>query len=124
MKRKNVIFLLLLFIAISTLFNACIKLLSGYWEYEFANESSYTIQITLNKKYASSEQGLSNEDELSSSIIYLSSHTSRTVYSGDDSIDFTWIASSNSTGYYATSIIHNSSIDIVSDGSKITFKER
>jgi hypothetical protein len=110
MKRKNVIFLLLLFIAIATLFNACIKLLSGYWEYEFANESGYYITITLNQEYTSSKAG-----EPHSSTIYLYSGSSETVYVKDDSVDFSWTASSVSNNRY---------IYTVADGSKVTFKAR
>jgi hypothetical protein len=115
MKResKRNLSLLFLFFSIPILFNTCDTTgLNGYWKYEFVNESSYTVYITLNQKYR-----LDYDDKSTpyTSEISLYSYSSYTVYIKDDSVDFAWTTSSESNNRY---------IYTVADGSKVTFRKR
>jgi hypothetical protein len=120
MKResKRNLFQLLLVFAIAMLFSACNGYEShyhdgGYWlKYQFVNESSYSIAITLNKEYQYTPD---SDSMLYSSAISLYSGSSITVWVKDDSVDFTWAASSAGDNRY---------IYAATDGSKVTFKAR
>jgi hypothetical protein len=108
---------LFLFFSISILFSACKGEFyysdGGYWlKYQFVNESSYSIVITLDQEY----KYTSGEDSMPySSAISLNSGLSITVLVKDDSVDFMWTASNKSDNRYIYTVI---------DGSKVTFWER
>ncbi|MDR2258610.1 MAG: hypothetical protein LBE14_05620 [Treponema sp.] len=103
-------------ISIFFVFSACDASWEETWgpdyEYKFDNQTQYSITVTLNKNYKLSKEGGEESRELN-----LSSKSSRTVYIKSDSVDFKWAAS-----YYNSS--YSRYIYPVTDGSKVTFKER
>jgi hypothetical protein len=111
--KKIFLFISLVFV-VSILLSACDEP-SGGWEYHFDNESSYGVSITLNKKYKFNRDTKDVEYPTYSTAILLSSHSSVLVYIEDDSVDFSWTASS---------VAENRNLYIVEGGSRITFKDR
>jgi hypothetical protein len=98
-------------LALLVIFSACDTPFDGYWEYEFSNETSYSITIFLDKAYKTSKEG----SEIDTSL-YLYSNGNEIVYVKSDSLGFRW-----ETGYYSS---ENRNIYPEKNGSKVTFKER
>jgi hypothetical protein len=99
------------FLAALVFFSACKTPFGGYWEYEFDNETSHSITISLNEAYKTSKEGSEIDTPLN-----LYSNASETVYVKSDSLGFRWTA-----GNYSSA---NRNIYPEKSGSKVTFKER
>jgi hypothetical protein len=84
---------------------SCIPL--GGWEYEFINETSHTINISLDEKYKLSKE--TSAEAVSSSLV-LYAKSSSTIYVEADVVKFTWNSS------------YNRDIYVVEDGPTVTFK--
>ncbi|MDR0411863.1 MAG: hypothetical protein LBH75_07835 [Treponema sp.] len=94
------------------LLNACDRPLGG-WEYQFTNQTRYTISITISERYKLS---LDENATWVNGSVNLYAGESKTLYGVDsDSVDFRWTASTWSNNRY---------IYPVPNGSKVTFKER
>jgi hypothetical protein len=97
-------------------FTACDTPLGGYWEYEFNNETSYTITVTLDESYKTSTD---DDTEVNTAFnLYTKSSyskSSRTVYVKSGSVGFEWTANNSN---------NNRNIYPEKNGSKVTFKER
>jgi hypothetical protein len=91
-------------------FSACDTPLGGYWEYEFSNQTQYSITVSLNKKYKLAKEGAETDSGLD--LYYKSSVT---VYIDSDSVNFEWTA-----GYSE----YNRHIYAETGGSKVTFREK
>jgi hypothetical protein len=98
-------------LAVLVFFSACDLPPGGYWEYDFSNQTSYYIELSLNKPYRTSTEG----SETSTSF-YLYPKTTQTVYVESDSLGFQW-----TSGTYSE---ENRKIYPEKSGSKVTFKER
>jgi hypothetical protein len=99
-------------------FNACDEFGNDknfYWEYEFVNQTQYSIQISVNKGYKLSNEKDSNSPEYNSDI-YLYYNSNKIIYIKSDAVDFQWTASYNSG--------NNKYIYAVTNGSTVIFKER
>jgi hypothetical protein len=113
-KRKNGGSLLFLFFVTAIFLSACNAPPSGYWEYQFVNESSYAITVTLNQEYRLETSKEGYTPPTYTTPFSVSSNSSRIVYVKDDDVDYQWTASSAGDNRY---------IYVVANGSKVTFKE-
>jgi hypothetical protein len=89
-------------------FTACKTPFGGYWEYEFSNETSYYITVSLNESYKTSTKESSERN----TSLYLYYDSSETVYVKSGSLGFEWDSGANRNIYPEK------------NGSKVTFKER
>jgi hypothetical protein len=87
-----------------------------YWEYEFVNQTQYSIKLTVNKSYKLSKE---SDSELNDAIYLYSnsySDSNKVIYIKSDVAGFQWAVSYNPG--------NNKYIYAVASGSKVTFKER
>ena len=106
--------------AVLVLVSSCINDADIWFHYEFVNETRYTINITLDKKYAVdigslvSSSGSSNPPTYDSPFsVY--ANNSKTVHVQNSSANFSWTASSQDDNRY---------IIVSSNENKATFRER
>jgi hypothetical protein len=84
--------------------------IGGYYNYEFDNQTGYTISVTMNQPYKISKNSTERNNALS-----INARSKTMVYVLQDSLDFQWTTSSGS---------NNSKIYSETIGAKVTFKER
>jgi hypothetical protein len=98
-------------LALVVVFTACDTPFGGYWEYEFSNQTQYSITVSLDKSYkTSTEQEAETDTDLR-----VSSKSSQTVYVKSGTLGFEWTSSYSN---------NNRNVFPEKDGSKVTFKER
>jgi len=84
----------------------------GSYQYEFDNQTQYSIYVTVDEEYklSTDENALEHTGQF-----YLYANTTQILYSvSSDGLDFQWTASYWSNNRYIYTV----------EGSKVTFKER
>jgi hypothetical protein len=91
-------------------FNACNTPLGEYWEYTFDNQTQYSIDVSLNKGYRLSKEGVDQDG-----ILQVAGKSNKKIFIKAGSVDFWWVSSSQNNNRY---------IYPITSGSTVTFKER
>ena len=106
--------------AVLVLIPSCIDESNIWYHYEFVNETRYTINITLDQRYAVNIGGLVSSSGSSNPQMYhtpfsVNPNDSKTVSVQNSSAKFSWTASTQDDNRY---------IIVSSNGNEATFRER